>query len=272
MNDAPATADPVLRDHYEPEGLAERLLAALNDPSLEVGPALDQFHVGGAQASERLLEKLDAMPGAKVLDLGSGLGGPARLLARARDWDVTGVDLSPAFCRIAQALSGRSGQSDVTRFCAGDALQLPFPDRTFNLVWTEHVAMNIGARDALYRELARVTRPGGRLAVFDVMAGESSAPLTYPLPWARESGQSHLVSPEEFRATVTGAGWSETIWSDETGFARDWLAKARPPKSTAGPTLRQVMGDDFPAMLGNLRDNFAEGRLGAIQAVFTKPA
>lgn len=266
------TRDPALRGHYEPEGLAERLLSALDDPSLEVGPALDQFHVGGARATERLLEKLEAPPGARALDLGSGLGGPARLLARLRNWDVTGIDLSPAFCRIAQALSRRAGQSETTRFCAGDALQLPFSDGVFDLVWTEHVAMNIGARDALYRELARVTRPGGQLAVFDVMAGENTAPLNYPVPWAQEAAQSHLVSPDAFRATVIAAGWSETVWSDETGFARDWLAHTRPPKPAAGPTLRHVMGDDFPVMLGNLRDNFADGRLAAIQAVFAKPA
>lgn len=266
-----ATHDPALRGHYEPEGLAERLLAALDDPKLEVGPALDQFHVGGARATERLLERLDRLPGAQVLDLGSGLGGPARLLARVRDWDITGVDLSPAFCRIARALSGRSVQAGQTRFVAGNALQLPFADNVFDLVWSEHVAMNIGDRDALYRELARVTRPGGALAMFDVTLGETAELLTYPVPWARAPAQSHLVSPDEFRTAVIGAGWSEGIWSDETGFARDWLARARPPKSAAGPTLRQIMGDDFPAMLGNLRDNFADGRLGAIQAVFIKP-
>lgn len=269
MNDDPKH-DPALRGHYEPEGLAERLLAALDDPQLEVGPALDQFHVGGARATERLLERLDSLPGARVLDLGSGLGGPARLLARLRDWDVVGVDLSPAFCRIAQALSERSGQAGQTRFVAGNALQLPFADNAFDLVWSEHVAMNIEDRRALYRELARVTRPGGALAMFDVTLGATPEPLTYPVPWARASAQSHLVSPDEFRTALIGAGWSEAVWSDETGFARDWLVRARPPASAAGPTLRQVMGDDFPAMLGNLRDNFAAGRLGAIQAVFTK--
>lgn len=271
MNSA-RTQDPAIREHYETDGLADELLVALDDPTLDVGPALDQFHVGGAKASARLMARLDDLPGGRALDVGSGLGGPARLLAQTGKWDVTGVDLSPDFCRIATVLSQRLGEAGATRFCAGDALDLPFPDATFDLIWTEHVAMNIGARDELYRELARVARPGGALAIFDVVAGQSSAPLSYPVPWARTSAQSYLVGLDELKATVTASGWTEKIWSDETTFARDWLANARPPKQASGPTLRQVMGDDFPKMLGNLRDNFADGRLGAIQAVFRKPS
>ena len=264
--------DPAIRRHYESDGLAERLLAEIDDPARDIGPALDQFHVGGAKATRRLAKHLDLPSGATVLDVGSGLGGPARLLAEDRNWDVTGVDLSPDFARIATALSVRLGWAGQTRFCAGDALSLPFADARFDVIWTEHVAMNIGARDALYRELARVTRPGGLLALYDVVAGPNAAPLTYPVPWARAAGQSHMVDADTLGKNVTAAGWTVEIWVDETEFARDWLNDARPPRVPAGPTLRHVMGDDFPAMIGNLRDNFADNRLGAVQAVFRKTA
>ena len=265
-------SDPAIRGHYAAEGLAAPLLAALDDPALEVGPALDQFHIGGAKATERLVARVDFPIGARVLDVGAGLGGPARLLAAARQWDVTGIDLSPTFCRIATVLSEKVGRGGTTRFCAGDALHLPFADDGFDVIWTEHIAMNIAARDSLYAELARVTRPGGVLAIFDVVAGTNKALLNYPVPWARDPAQSHLVTPDALKAAVTKAGWVEQVWSDETAFARDWLAKARPPKGASGPSLRQVMGKDFPVMLANLRDNFADGWLGAIQAVFAKPA
>lgn len=266
------TSDRAIRRHYESDGLAERLIAEIDDPTRDIGPALDQFHVGGAKATLRLAERIELARGSKVLDVGSGLGGPARLLAETRQWTVTGIDLSPGFARIATALSARMGQEEQTGFCAADALYLPFADGTFDAVWTEHVAMNIGARDALYRELARVVRAGGVLAVYDVVAGENTAPLTYPVPWARSAGQSHMVDAAGLQTNVMDAGWDVETWADETDFARDWLIAARAPRMPAGPTLRQVMGDDFPDMIANLRDNFSDGRLGAVQAVFRKTA
>lgn len=259
-----------IRDHYESQGSADGLLADIGDPSQDIGPALDQFHVGGTKATHRLLAQIDLPAGAHVLDVGSGLGGPARLLAETRNWRVTGVDLAPEFCRIATALSRRADKAVQTAFCAGDALRLPFTSGLFDAVWTEHVAMNIGARDDLYRELGRVVRVGGSLALYDVVAGENTTPLSYPVPWAREPSHSHLVTAEVLRERVRDAGWTELIWNDESDFARDWLANMRPPKGSSGPSLRRVMGDDFPAMTANLRDNFADGRLGAVQAVFER--
>ncbi|MBT5572382.1 MAG: class I SAM-dependent methyltransferase [Alphaproteobacteria bacterium] len=259
-----------IRGHYESQGSADQLLADIDDPDLNIGPALDQFHVGGAKATHRLLAEVELPAGSHVLDVGSGLGGPARLLAGSRKWRVTGIDLSPEFCRIATALSVRADMTAQTAFSAGDAVRLPFPDGVFDAVWTEHVAMNIGARDDLYRELARVVRRGGLLAIYDVVAGENTTPLTFPVPWARDAEHSHLVTAEMLRERVSGAGWVARVWNDESIFARDWLANMGAPKAPAGPSLRHVMGDDFPAMTGNLRDNFADGRLGAVQAVFEK--
>lgn len=267
-----AKPDPAIRRHYGADGLAERLLAEIEDAARDIGPALDQFHVGGAKATLRLAARIELPKGTRILDVGSGLGGPARLLAEDRGWDVTGIDLSADFARIATALSARMGRSGQTRFCAGDALHLPFADGAFEAVWTEHVAMNIAARAALYLELARVVRPGGILAIYDIVAGSNPAPLAYPVPWARAEGQSHMVRAEPLKAIITAAGWTVESWIDETEFARDWLNDARAPRAPAGPTLRHVMGEDFPAMIANLRDNFADNRLGAVQAVFCKTA
>ncbi len=258
-----------VRDHYERADAVDDVLAEIA-AGTDIGPALDQFHIGGAAATRRLADRLSLAPGANVLDVGSGLGGPARLLVRERGWDVTGVDLSPGFCRIAAALSCAKDLSGATRFCAADALRLPFADGAFDAVWTEHVAMNIAARDPLYAELARVVRPGGVLALFDVVEGVNTAAADYPVPWARRAAESHLVDAGMLRQTVLAAGWDEVTWTDESEFARDWLDNARPPGKPAGPSLRNVMGDDFPAMISNLRANFADGRLGAVQAVMVR--
>ena len=257
-------------NHYGGADVAEHVLASLDPVRIDRLAALDQFHVGGTAASRRLAERAGIGKGQAVLDLGSGLGGPARLLAGDFGADVTGVDLTPGFCRIAQALSVHAGYAETTRFCAADALILPFADNSFDVVWTEHVAMNIGDRDALYGELHRVTRPGGVLALYDVVAGANVASLVYPVPWASEPSQSHLIDADGLRRVVTEARWTARHFHDESAAALDWLATARPPKGVDGPTLRDVMGPDFPKMIANLRENFEAGRLGAVQAVFEK--
>jgi ubiquinone/menaquinone biosynthesis C-methylase UbiE len=257
-------------DHYGGADVADRVLASLDPAQADRLAALDQFHVGGAAASRRLADRAGLREGLAVLDLGSGLGGLARLLAAAFGADVTGIDLTPGFCRIAQQLSVHAECNETTRFCAGDALALPFADNSFDAIWTEHVAMNIGDRDALYRELLRVTRPGGVLALYDVVAGPNVASLVYPVPWASDPANSHLIAANELRRVVTEAGWVERHFHDESAAAQNWLESARPPKGIDGPTLRDVMGPDFPRMIANLRENFAAGRLEAVQAVFDK--
>lgn len=256
--------------HYGGTDVAERVLASLDPARIDRLAALDQFHVGGAAASRGLAERAGIHEGQTILDLGSGLGGPARLLASEFGVDVTGIDLTPDFCRIAQELSVRSECAETTRFCAANALVLPFADSSFDVIWTEHVAMNIGDRDALYRELLRVTRPGGVLALYDVVAGPDVASLVYPVPWAREPSQSYLIDADALRRVVTEAGWTARHFHDESVAALNWLATARPPKGVDGPTLRDVMGPDFPRMIANLRENFGAGRLEAVQAVFEK--
>ncbi len=256
--------------HYGGADVADRVLAALDPAQFDRLAALDQFHVGGAAASRRLAERAGVAEGQAILDLGSGLGGPARLLAGEFGADVTGIDLTPGFCRIAQALSGHAGYSETTRFCAADALSLPFADNSFDAIWTEHVAMNIGDRDALYGELFRVTQPGGVLALYDVVAGPNVASLVFPVPWASGPSQSHLIDADGLRRVVTTAGWTSLHFHDESAAALNWLATARPPKGADGPTLRDVMGPGFPRMIANLRENFEAGRLAAVQAVFEK--
>lgn len=256
--------------HYGGEDVATRVLSSLDPAWIDRLAALDQFHVGGAAASRRLAERAGIGDGLEVLDLGSGLGGPARLLAGEFRADVTGIDLTPGFCRIAQKLSVHAGHAGSTRFCVANALVLPFADDHFDAIWTEHVAMNIGARDVLYRELLRVTRPGGVLALYDVVAGPNVASLVYPVPWASDPANSHLIDATDLGRVVTEAGWVERHFHDESAAAQGWLGGARPPKGIDGPTLRDVMGPDFPQMIANLRENFAAGRLEAVQAVCEK--
>jgi ubiquinone/menaquinone biosynthesis C-methylase UbiE len=271
------------RAHYRRAGLASDILAALaHDPAGEPLAtkrlaALDQFHVGGAAATRRLADRAALVAGERVLDLGSGLGGPARLLAEAYGARVTGLDFSADFCEAAMHLNALTGLGDRVAIVCGDARRLPFADGSFDVVWTEHVAMNISDRAGLYGECMRVLRPGGRLALYDIvrMEGSTSADLKYPVPWARAAATSHLMSAVELFAELHAVGLRECERFDETGDARSWLQHVTQPQPNAAPlpkaTLRLVMGPDFPAMIANLRDNFIAGRVGAVQAIYEKP-
>src|SRR5690242_8895787 len=166
-----------VRNHYRATGLTERLKAALavfgpDEQQLmpEQLAALDQFHTRGLAATAELAKLAGIAAGMSVLDVGSGLGGPARFLAATYGCRVTGVDLSEPFIEAAAYLTERTGLSALVSFETASALELPFDDGRFDVALLQHVAMNIPDRARLYREIRRVLRPGGRFATFDVVS------------------------------------------------------------------------------------------------------
>jgi SAM-dependent methyltransferase len=269
------TSTTDVAEHYGTGSLLERVKAALERAGLGEGPiawsdlaGLDQFHVRGLAATQELAQALDITPGARLLDIGSGLGGPARFLAATFGATVTGIDLSEPFVEAASYLAGRCGLADKASFRQADALDLPFEDAAFDLAWTQHVAMNIADRARLYGEIRRVLRPGGRLAIYDVLAGEAG-PLIYPVPWARRPEISFLMTPEAMRQTLRESGFRELEWRDATEGAVAWLAEraAAPAPAAPGLGLPVVMGPDFPQLAANLARNLAEGRARLAQTV-----
>jgi SAM-dependent methyltransferase len=225
-------------DHYEPSDLAGRVSAALRQAGLENGVVrwsdtapFDQFHVRGVASTEELAAALDPAAGAMVLDVGCGLGGPARYLAAEYGCRVTGIDLSRVFVDVAQMLIGRAGLSASVTCEQGDALDLPFADGAFDHAWTQHVAMNIRDRDRLYAGIRRVLRPLGRLGIYDIVEG-NGRPLTFPVPWARDPSDSFLVSGDRMRELLAAAGFAEISWADTTDAGIAWFAEqqaGRPP-------------------------------------------
>ncbi len=185
-----------VRERYTLPGLAERVEAALQQAGFESGPIpwtelaqLDQFHVRGLSATKDLADALAPADGDNVLDLGLGLGGPARYLAATRGCRVTGIELTPTFVEIADLLSRRTGLAERARFVQGDVAELPFEPESFDHAWTEHVAMNISDKGRLYAGVHRVLKPGGRFAMYDPARGENE-PVIYPVPWAKDANLS----------------------------------------------------------------------------------
>jgi SAM-dependent methyltransferase len=203
--------------------------------------------------------------GMSVLDVGAGVGGPARFLAATCGCRVTGVDLSEAFVDAARYLTERTGQSGQVSFQTASALELPFDDGRFDAVLLQHVAMNISDRARLYREIRRVLKSAGRFATFDVvlMSGEPH----YPVPWARTPATSFVLTPAATRQAIEPAGFRTLTWRDDTEAAKAWIAQLRASGPPPSLNLGVVMGPEFAQLSANLGRNLMEGRLGILTAV-----
>ena len=266
-----------VRDHYRATGLTERLktaLAVFGPEDVRLTPqqlaGLDQFHTRGLAATADLATLAGITADMSVLDVGSGVGGPARALAASNGCRVTGVDLSEPFVDAARYLTGRTGQSAQVSFQAGSALELPFDDGRFDAVLLQHVAMNIADRVTLYREIRRVLKVGGKFATYDVVlkGGEPH----YPVPWARTPATSFLFTAEATREAVEPAGFRTLVWQDDSETAKAWFAQVRASGPPPSPNLGVVMGPDFAQLSGNLARNLMEDRIGILTAVFEAAA
>lgn len=261
--------------HYGQGGLAGRVLAAIEQSGLDPAAPkpedlapIDEFHIGGRPATLHFAEKLGFQPGGQLLDLGCGLGGAARFIAAAYECHVTGLDLTPAYIEVARLLSERSGTGSVS-FEVGSALEAPFEAAAFDGAYTIHVAMNIQDRAGLYREAARVLKPGAVFGVYDVMKGPAEG-LTYPVPWAESAETSHLTSPDEMRGLLEQAGFELLDFEDRRDFAIDFFEQMRARLAESGPPplgLHILMGENFQQKIANMMASLEENRI--LPAVMT---
>jgi ubiquinone/menaquinone biosynthesis C-methylase UbiE len=226
---------------------------------------IDEFHFRGRKATLQLAEQMRLASHSRVLDIGSGLGGPARTLAEEYGCHVTGIDLTQAFCDAAGILSSWVNLAGRTEFLQGDATDMPFGDDRFDAAITLHVAMNIAAKDKLYAQARRVLKPGAILAVFDILQGEGGAAL-YPAPWAEDPSISHLATPDEMERLLSGAGFTILAVDDSTRESLDWL-EARTVGETrprTPPITVQILFDDkldWPRMIRNQALGLRERRI-----------
>jgi SAM-dependent methyltransferase len=230
----------------------------------DLGPT-DHFHAGGKAATDRLARLAQLTPGARVLDVGGGLGGPARTLAVEHGCFVTVVDLTESYVRAGEALTKRLGLGGRVSHRIGDALALDVDDQAFDVVWTQNSGMNIRDKERLYAGFARVLRRGGVLVTQEPMAGPVQ-PVVFPVMWARDSSSSFLRTPEAMRAVMEAAGFAVHAWDDVTGDAAHASRAADMPPHSAP---RIMMGDRLDAILDASRRNQNERCIVMIQAVLT---
>lgn len=268
-----------IQRHYTRPELGKAVLAALEKAGKDLKrltpedlAPVDEFHIRGRTATLELARAAGLKSSDRVLDVGSGIGGTSRCLAREFGCHVTGIDLTEEYCRTAAMLSAHIGLERLVEFRQGDATDLPFAADSFDVAWTEHVAMNIPDKARLYEEMYRVLRPGGTLAIYDILAGPSGRVL-FPVPWARTPETSFLVTPEELRQLLEHAKFKITSWTDTTDAARTWfVALAERIRKEGAPPLgfHILMGADFSVMAQNQRRNLEEGRIGLAQVVARK--
>ena len=225
---------------------------------------LEDFHTMGRYATRQLVDLVRIAGDDSVLDAGTGIGGTARLVADRFGCQVTAVDVTEEFCETARWLNHRVGLDDAISVRRADVTELPFADATFDIVFSQHVQMNVADKPRLYREARRVLVDGGVLAIWDIAAGPSGQP-DYPLPWADRREVSHLAPPDQLRTALTSAGFTIEHWNDRTEEAAELMRTmlTLPPN----PLGLHAFVSDFSRKAKHLTQALSDGLLRAIQGV-----
>lgn len=269
----------IVATHYDTGAMLDRIRAGLKAagadperPSPDDLKPVDEFHTGGIEATEALLGPLGVTAGTRVLDIGSGIGGTARFIATRYGARVTGIDLTEAFVETARRLSEMCGLAEATAFHAGSAYDLPFEDESFDLATMLHVGMNLDDKAKLFREVARVLAPGGRFALFDIMARSGEA-HDFPVPWASGPDGSFVEPPEAYREAARAAGLALEAERDRHEYAAAFFTKVTKAMDEKGPSpvgLQLIMGPEAPIRYGNAVRATVEGKIGPWEMVFRR--
>lgn len=270
-----------ITSHYTKGDLLVRLRQALLDdgadpdhPSLEALAPYDQFHGRGLEATIEIANMARISATDHVLDVGSGIGGPARYIAHHKGVRVTGIDLTTEFCEVARHLTQALGLADRVAFEQGDALAMPFDDATFDGAYSMNVSMNIEDKAAFYAEIHRVLRPGAWLILSEIAQGPNQG-LGFPTPWARTAASSFLSTPAKTREGLEASGFVVSSLREATDEALAFGARSRaavergekPPHRA----VQLIHGELAAEAAANTSRGLAEGHIVPIEVSCRKP-
>jgi SAM-dependent methyltransferase len=274
-------SDAALSYYADGPGLADVVLDALRDRGREVDPldpddlaGLDEFHGLGRAATLAMADLASISPGERVLDVGAGIGGPARTLAVHSGALVTALEPTRRFCDLNKELCRRSRLDDKVEVVCGDARSMPIDDGQFDVVWTQAVWPNIDDKQAMLGEMHRVLKDGGRLALYEIVCGPRGDELEYPVPWADGPAESFVLTAHELREAAEAAGFVVREWLE----GQELVARIGATAASGGPgmttgvegiTLALVM-PDFDLRMASLARNVGEQRIALVMAVLFK--
>lgn len=275
MSEAKAVAE-----HYTRPRLEETILGAMKRAGLDTEKLtaidlapMDEFHVGGLEATKAFSEFMGLKPGMRVLDVGCGIGGPARYFAAEHAVRVTGIDLTEEFVRSAERLTKLVHLEGKASFEQGSALAMPFGAESFDAAYMFHVGMNIADKNAVFQDVARVLKPGARFSIFDLMR-IGDEPMTYPVPWAVSGATSFVVHIESYRKALAAAGFEVVHERGRREFGVEFIERnmARAAKDGGPPVvgLHLLMGEKAPEMMKNVLFGMKSGILEPVEVVAVK--
>jgi ubiquinone/menaquinone biosynthesis C-methylase UbiE len=257
----------LVEQHYSREYIFETITHELEKAGIDLQhitrkdiAGIDEFHVRGKEVTLEMAAAAGLQPGLSILDVGCGIGGPCRLFADEYDCIATGIDITSEYVRTAEQLSKLTKLNDRTRFIHGSALDLPFTGESFDIVWTQHVQMNIADKKQFYAEIKRVMRKDGRFIYYDIFSNNHQ-PIHFPVPWAAEESISHLVTIPELHSILREAGFTQPDTRDQTQQGTQFFKKMFEQTEKTGPPkagISVLIGEGAPERLKNLYHNLAE--------------
>ena len=267
--------ETIVREHYSVGDLAKRILDGLVDAGVDLErltiedlAVIDEFHIGGREATKYIISNLSLSANEHVLDVGCGIGGAGRTVVSLVGCRVTGIDLTPEYVEVAKILTKLTGLDGKADFKTASALAMPFDNEVFDAALTIHMSMNILDRDALYREVYRVMKPDALLCIYDVMK-KGDEPISFPVPWAETSKSSRLVKAEEMPSLLENAGFEVCKVEDRSEFAFDYfkrrLAAVNNGPSSLGPHV--IMGTTAREKFQNINRNMESGRIAPVMVL-----
>lgn len=270
--------ETIVANHYTVGNLDKNIRAGLIATGVDLNKVtvndlsvVDEFHIGGRAATDYIIEQMALTGREHVLDVGSGIGGAARVIAAQTGCRVSGIDLTYEYVSVAKSLTDLTRQSDKVDFQTASALDMPYDDASFDAAVTIHVAMNIADRAGLYKEIARVLKKGAKFCIYDVMK-KGDEPLEFPVPWADTQVSSHLRTPDQVVAHLQDAGFEVGDIDDRTAFANAYFARriaaASGTPSPLGPHL--IMGASAKQKFTNIRANLDAGRIAPVLIMATR--
>ena len=270
------TNENSVSEHYQTTGLLDTIQDTLAEMGIradaittETLAPVDEFHIGGRESTQMLANHLGVTANQKVLDIGCGLGGPARCIAEQSQCFVDGIDLTSTYVRDGNQLSKWVGLRERVTLIQGTALDLPFAETSYDAAYMIHVGMNISAKIDLMQQVYRVLKDGGRFVIFDIMMLQD-VDIEYPLPWADGKDSSAITALTDYQHALQKAGFTVLQTESMREFAVAFFQKRAQNQSPSPLGLQMLLGESISTRISNLARQIMTGVIAPVLIVSQK--